>query len=561
MLERLHISNLALIEDMALEFTDGINVLSGETGAGKSFILKALGFLLGERLTPDIVRPGAGRALVDAIFHTGDKELILRRELFAASGRSRFYVNDAASSQEAIRSLRQELISHTSQHAQQQLLQPGFQASLLEKRITNRALLQKRDQLLCELRELSNQIKSIRTKQAGLAEKRELLEMQASEIEKVSPADGEEEELERLRATAKNDISARQNYKQAMEILHGDEGPGLIQMLQDFERIVSRICGTEAESEIASIASFRQELSRIGGMIRKPQRAAENIDMNAIEERLFAFAQLKRKLKRSMPEILALKEEIKENLSFLDICALDLNRLEREETKLKENLTRVIDEIRPLRHASGELLARSLEQELAKLGFSEHVKVMPEYEAQEIWPGICEEKGRLNWAPNPGQRPQPLDKIASGGELSRFMLALGALSVQSNDTTFIFDEVDAGVGGLTLNKLADKMESLAESNQIILITHWPQLAARASKHFLISKEVREGQTYTQCVPLDMEKRKEELARMAGGGKEGADMAENLLKSRELQKSEQPDIQIENTNRPEDESKLKQRFNS
>lgn len=532
MLERLHISNLALIEDMSLEFSNGINVLSGETGAGKSFILKAIGFLLGDKLSSDIVRPGAARAEVDAIFRLGDEDLILRRELTAATGRSRFYINDSASSQETLRALRPRLLSHTSQHAQQQLLQPAWQAAFLEKDIDAPELLAKRNALLGRLRDLAAQIKALQEKQSGLSEKRELLEMQKAEIDKVSPKPGEEEKLERLRASAKNDVSAKQNYRSAMELLHGGEGPGLLDMLQDFERLLAQLGGEEADGDVAAIASFRQQLNHIANMIKKPQSVAEKVDMNAIEERLFAFAQLKRKLKRTLPEILALKEEIQENLSFLDICALDLARLGREEAKAVEELKDAVGQIRPLRHAAGKKLAEALENELRHLGFSEHVKVIPDYQEQEIWPGVSEERGRINWAPNPGQLPQPLDRIASGGELSRFMLALSSLDTRSEEVTFIFDEVDAGVGGLTLNKLADKLQQLSERNQIILITHWPQLAARANRHFLITKEVRDGNTYTLCAPLGEQAREEELARMAGGGSKGDAMAKNLLLSKD-----------------------------
>lgn len=533
MLEYLHISNLALIEDMALEFDKGINVLTGETGAGKSFILKALGFLLGDKLTQDMVRPGAERALVEASFliadADGEKELALRRELMASSGRSRFFVNDKLSSQEMLRNLRASLLSHTSQHAQQDLLQPQYQAALLEKELDAPELLGKRGEILEKLKNIAAEIKKLEARQATLADKRELLEMQKAEIDKVNPSRGEEEKLEAQRTAARSNVAARQNYSKAMEILQGGEEGGLLQLLQAFERIV-RAMGAQEPSlmaEAENIVSFRQQMQHLGNTLPRPQAAAR-VDMNAIEERLFAFAQLKRKLKRSMPEILALKEEIQTNLSFLDICALDLARLAKERDRLASELREIVAAIKPLRHAAAEQMARRMESELRDLGFSEHVSVIPQFVEQEIWPGVFDERGRISWAPNPGQKPQPLDKIASGGELSRFLLAMNAIDARDANITFIFDEVDAGVGGLTLNKLADKLEKLGERHQIILITHWPRLAARAGRHFNIVKEVRGGQTFTQCAPLDAAGRKAELARMAGGGKEGDALAANLL---------------------------------
>lgn len=528
MLEHLHIQNLALIEDMTLEFGSGINALTGETGAGKSFILKSLAFLLGDRLGSDIVRPGADRAKVEAIFTLAGEELVLRRELIAATGRSRFYINNALSSHEALRDLRQRLISHTSQHAQQSLLQPTFQAALLERDMNATELLAERERLLARLRSVAQEISELEARQGALSEKRELLEMQKAEIDKVAPKEGEEEKLESIRSEARANVSAKQNYNHAMALLHGEDGPGLLQSLKDLEQLVARIDSETAVEDVKTIAAFRQELTRLAGSLRRPQTHSVKMDMDAIEERLFALAQLKRKLKRSLPEILALKDEIKENLSFLDVCALDLSRLGKEQKRLADELADVVEKIRPLRHEAATNFAVRLETELKELGFSEHVRVIPEFGEFELWPGVMDERGHISWAPNPGQNPQPLDKIASGGELSRFLLALNTLDNGDPDLTFIFDEVDAGVGGLTLNKLADKLEALGKERQIILITHWPQLAARAGRHFHISKEVQDENTYTLCEPLDPEQRKVELARMAGGGREGKAMAENLM---------------------------------
>lgn len=528
MLEHLHIRNLALIEDMTLEFGDGINALTGETGAGKSFILKALGFVLGDKLASDSVRPGADRAQVEAIFRLDGEELVLKRELLAAAGRSRFYVNDATSSQETLRELRQKLLSHTSQHAQQQLLQPAFQAALLEKDLRAPELAKRRDDLLARLRENAAKIAELTKKQENLAEKRELLEMWKAEIDKVAPKAGEEEKLEEMRGAARANVSLKQNYNRAMSILHGDDGPGLLQMLQDFERLVAQIGGDAASDDIKTVADCRQKISRVAATLRKPENIRVKVDMDAIEERLFAFAQLKRKLKRSLPEILALNDEIRDNLSFLDVCALDLTRLNREQARLAGELAGVMEKLKPLKREAAKKFGAELEAELRDLGFSEHARVIPDFSPVEIWPGVNDERGRIAWAPNPGQRPQPLDKIASGGELSRFLLALNTLDAGENNLTFIFDEVDAGVGGLTLNKLADKLENLSRKHQIILITHWPQLAARAQNHFQISKVVKDRNTYTLCAPLDAQARKAELARMAGGGREGEAMAEKLL---------------------------------
>ena len=529
MLEYLRIRNLALIEDMELEFEPGMNVLTGETGAGKSFILKALGFLLGDRLSADMVRAGAERAQVEALFTLDGEDMVLRREILAETSRSRLYINDELRSQETLRDLRPRLVAHTSQHAQQKLLQPAFQARLLESGLGKPELLREREALLSRLNETAAQRKALLERQAGLAEKRELLEMQQQEIDKVSPEEGEEERLEETRAQARSLEHVRENYEEALALLHGDDAEGLLDMLSHFEKVLIRMVKDDdsLRSDAEAVSALRQQLSHLGGRLRRPPQMEELPDMDKLEERLFALAQLKRKLHRSLPEILYLRDEIAENLSFLDVCALDLARLGREEEALAQQLAAIVEQILPLRRSAATGMAKALEEELRQLAFSEQVRVIPHFEQHEIWPNILDERGRILWAPNPGQAPQPLDKIASGGELSRFLLALASVRQDEENAIFIFDEVDAGVGGLTLNKLAEKLYALASTRQMLLITHWPQLAAKARKHFQISKTVRDNATFTLCLPLNKAARHEELARMAGGGAQGEAVARSL----------------------------------
>ena len=536
MLEYLRIRNLALIEDMELEFSPGMNVLTGETGAGKSFVLKALGFLLGDRLSADMVRAGAERAQVEALFSQKDADLVLRRELVAESGRSRLYINDELRSQDSLRDLRNRLVAHTSQHAQQKLLQAGFQARLLESGLHQQEPLQQRDALLVRLQENATQQAALTERQAGLAERRELLEMQQQEIDKVSPEQGEEERLEELRTLARSVEQQQENYEQALSLLHGDDQEGLVDMLGRFEKLMHRMCREDEslQADADAVAALRQQLAHLSGKLRRPPAlpGLEDVpDMDHVEERLFALAQLKRKLHRTLPEILSLREEITENLSFLDVCALDITRLNKEAEAMVKELAAIVARIVPARREAAEAMAKRLENELRQLGFSEQVRVIPDFVPQEIWPGVADERGRILWAPNPGQPPQPLDKIASGGELSRFLLALASVQQDEESATFIFDEVDAGVGGLTLNKLAEKLYALAEKRQMLLITHWPQLAARARRHFQIVKLIRQDETFTLCSPLDKDARHAELARMAGGGPQGEALARSLEEQR------------------------------
>lgn len=529
MLEYLRIRNLALIEDAELDFAPGMNVLTGETGAGKSFILKALGFLLGDRLGADMVRQGAEKAQVEAQFQMDGREIVIRRSLLAESGRSRLYVDDALRSQECVRSLREQLLAHASQHGQQQLLQPAFQARLMESTLKDPDLLRRRDELLEQLRSVEARRKELRAREAHLLERRDILEMQQQEIDRVAPEAGEEERLEEQRAIVRAAEQTREQYELALGLLHGEEEPGLLDMLGRLERCLHQMARTDdsVSEDADAVTALRQQLSHLSGRLRRPPLPEDMPDVEQMEERLYALAQLKRKLHRSLDEILELREEIRENISFLDACALDITLLDKEEKQLAAQLQEVLSALLPQRREAAADFARQLEEELRQLGFSEQVRVIPDFMPQEVWPGLMDEKVRILWVPNPGQAPQPLDRIASGGELSRFLLALMSVRPKAESATYIFDEVDAGVGGLTLNKLAEKLENLAKQRQMLVITHWPQLAARAQKHFQISKSIRDNATFTTCVPLDARQRHAELVRMAGGGQQGEALAASL----------------------------------
>lgn len=538
MLEYLRIRDLALIEDMELEFSSGLNVLSGETGAGKSFILKALGFLTGDRLTTDLVRPGKEKAVAEAFFALPDGgERILRRELVAETGRSRIFSGEKLISQDVVRDLRPSLIVHTSQHGQQQLLQPAFQASVLDDFMNRPDLLARREEILAKLRTIAEKRGELNAKAAALADKREVLEFQQQEIEKVNPLPGEEETLETKRAEAKNAETVNESVEEALSLLSGDgEGRGLLDGLSQLEKALKNLARADGsfEPDLSSLAELYTGLADLDGRLRRMGTRVSTVrDTERIEARLFALAQLKRKLRRSVDEILALRDEIAENISFLDSCELDKKQLDREENAVCDELAALLGELNPTRMDAAKKFAASLEGELRQLGFSEHVAVEFAFTAAPLHPkrdDCLEQRARILWKPNPGQPAQPLDKIASGGELSRFLLAVVSLMSErsADQPTLIFDEVDSGVGGLTLGKVAERLATLAEKRQLLLITHWPQLAAKAKRHFQVRKEVRASDTFTLCERLDDAGRYAELVRMAGGGDMGEALAKELL---------------------------------
>lgn len=527
MIELLRIRNLALIEDMELEFHPGLNVLTGESGAGKSFILRALDFIMGDKIQASMVRPGNEKAMVEAMFMVDGQEFILRRELAAETGRSRFFLDDSLSSQDKVQSLRDKLLIHTSQHGQQKLLKPGFHGQILDSFLHDKTLLERRNPLLGELQKLSIEKRSLADKLASLSDKREYLEFQRHQIEKVNPKKGEEEELSVKRELIRAGAQTAKTVQQAMDILHNPE-TALLNNLYDFKKLIISLAENNPDylahsQELENVQALFEDIDRT---LRTTNTKAETMELESVEARLWELAQLRRKLNRSLDEILTLEQEIDDTISFLDQGDLSLKQLKKKENALVDELKGIIYKLDSLRKESAQELRVRLENELKFLGFSEHIRIDFNFNPEEIYPGIFENKLRLLWIPNPGHPAQPLDKIASGGELSRFLLALVGLKSEQNLPTLLFDEVDAGIGGTILNQVGQRIKDLAQDRQVILITHWAQLACLAQRHFQVQKNVVDGETYTLCQPLDSQQSKQELARMVGGEK-GLELAAGL----------------------------------
>lgn len=534
MLDFLRIRNLALIHDLELELAPGLNVITGETGAGKSFILKALAFLFGDKLGPELVRAGEDKAVVEAIFRQDDlpgaPDLLLRRELSAGSGRSRLFVGETLSSIESVQALRPKLLLHVGQHGQQKLLSPAYQAQLVDALLDDPAVLTRRDEALALARELAHQRRQLADKVRELADKRELLEFQRQEIAKVAPTPGEEAGLLARREVLRGLEGARKARQDALGLLGGDEGlaSSASRLVRHLEALSRALPSPEGEpdplaEDLELVKNFALSAAELENRLRRLSVDAAasasgplgDMDVEAVESRLYALAQLRRRLKRDLDEIVHLGQEIEANISFLDAAGLDDRRLAREEAAAMDSLRQSLTALALARQAAAARFCNSMAEELRALGFSEHLRLAVEFEPRQILPGLDEPMARILWQPNPGQPPQPLDRIASGGELSRFLLAVSRLMTRQERPTLIFDEIDAGIGGHTLVRVAQRLEELAAAQQLLVITHWPVLAARAQRHFLVSKEVEGGQTFTRCQQLDPAQSRRELARMAG----------------------------------------------
>ncbi len=529
MLEYLRIQNLALIDDLELEFAPGLNVLTGESGAGKSFILRALEFILGDKLGSSMIRSGQDKALVEAVFFLPEGETILRRELSAETGRSRVYLNDRLSSQDKVRQLRPRLIIHTSQHAQQRLLRPSYHQQLLDSHISE-DLRKQREDFLAKLKELNKREAELRAKTQELDSKREFLEYQQKEIRKVGPQAGEMEELENRKQELKDQAQAQTAVQRCLEILYGEQG-ALVDRVHELQREVRSLSSLDAEYAPfgEQLEDVRQILMDFGSSLKKAPLVQESEqELEKIESRLWQLSQLQRRMNRSLDQLLALDEEIEANLSFLDTCHLELGQIRKEQEEVHTRLATIIEDVNTARKEESITLCSRLQNELQQLGFASDVHVEFDFSGVEIAPGIKELQGRLLWIPNPGQPPQPLDQIASGGELSRFLLALVGLTAGNEFPTLLFDEVDAGIGGMILGQVGQRIKELARHHQVILISHWPQLASLAESHFKVYKEVQADQTFTYCTRLRGEEIEQEISRMAGGGDQGRTMARQFL---------------------------------
>ncbi|MFP4236345.1 MAG: AAA family ATPase, partial [Desulfonatronovibrio sp.] len=319
MLEILRIKNLALIEDMELEFHPGLNVLTGESGAGKSFILRALDFILGDRIQTSMIRPGADKALVEALFVLDGRELILKREIATATGRSRFFLNDSLSSQDKVQDLRDKLLIHTSQHGQQKLLRPGFHGLILDSFLPDQTPVAGRNQILGQLQSVLKEKEDLEARLSGLSDKREYLEFQRSQIEKVNPKKGEEEELAVKRELIRNRAELARSVQKAMDILHSPE-TSLLDNFFELKKTMTSLAENDPGfvSQVQELENAQAVLEDIDRTLRSTSTRADTMELESVESRLWELAQLRRKLNRSLEEILCLEQEIDENISFLD---------------------------------------------------------------------------------------------------------------------------------------------------------------------------------------------------------------------------------------------------
>ena len=544
MLVELHVTNFALIDRLDLTFGAGLNILTGETGAGKSIIIDALGLALGGRAGADLVRTGAAKATVEAVFDLthapeevrrrlaeagldGDDEedtLLVTRELARAGGKSQCRINGRLMPVAVLKEIAEGLVDVHGQHEHQSLLAADRHVDILDNWGGKDALAlrQQVGELFVEANALKREREQLRTDARERARMLDLYRFQSEELAAADLQPGEEEELAADRSRLANSEKLSAAAADAYATLSGAErGAGALDALNAALAAVEHVAALdEALSPLAetlqSAVSFAEDAARD---LRVYQESVEfNPErLEEIETRLDLIRTLKRKYGETLEEVIAYGAELAGKLDALENSEAREEALTVAITKAEDKLNAAAARLTRARRKASENFAAGIARELADLGMA-----ATQFEVSiEAQPVTSKGADRVEFllSPNPGEPLRPLAKIASGGEMSRIMLAMKSVLARTGAIpTMIFDEIDVGVGGRTAQTIGDKLEALAREAQIMCITHLPQIASRAGTHFFIEKQVHEGRTTVSVAPLDSEGRIEEIARMLGGSR-------------------------------------------
>lgn len=544
MLSILHIENIAVIECADISFDAGFNVLTGETGAGKSIVIDAICAILGERAYRDMIRTGTEKALVRGVFtdvpkldwfeENGveyDSEIVIHREIFL-DGKNICRVNGTLVSVSILHKLGIQLINIHGQHDSAALFDENNHLLLLDAYSENEDLRNTYMKSYEQVSALRREIQRMSMDESEKARRMETLRYQIEEISKAELEVGEDEQLENRRKILQNAEKLSDGMHAAVSCLYGDEDTdGAASLLAEAERELSRLSRyTDA---------FATLHEKVADLMYQVQDAAEELrdarddlnysadELERIESRMDVIHRLRRKYGASCQEILAYMENAKQELDEIEFADDTIERLKRKLSAAEVEAQQNALNLSQNRKNGAKRLAEQILLELSQLDMP-RVQFSCEFTETELTPNGVDSVA-FYMSANAGEALKPLNKVASGGELARIMLAMkNVLAEQDHVATLIFDEVDTGVSGRAAQKVAEKLKSVATNKQVLCVTHLPQLAALASTHLLIDKQERNGRTYTTVTPLDFEGRKKELARIIGG----ASITETTLKSAE-----------------------------
>ena len=544
MLSLLHIENIAVIQCADISFDKGFNVLTGETGAGKSIVIDAISAIMGERAYRDMIRTGSTKASVRGVFtqvpelpwfqENGveyDPETVIQREVYL-DGKNVCRVNGSLVSVSILRKLGVQLINIHGQHDSASLFDENNHLILLDAFSGNEPLRREYGEKYETYTQLQRQIASLTMDEGEKLRKMEMLRYQIQEIEKAKLTPGEDETLEQRRKLLQNSEKISDNLHDAVNAVYGGEDTdGAASLLGEAERSLSRLSRfsedfTELHQRVADLMYQVQDVAEELRIARDDLSYSAD-ELEEIESRLDVIHRLRKKYGATCQDILDYKEKASQELDEIVFSDDHLERLKAQCEKAKEAAWEAAKRLRQSREAGAQVLSRQILSELAQLDMPK-VQFQCQFSQTDLTASGADLVA-FYMSANAGEALKPLSKVASGGELARIMLAMkNVLAQQDQVATLIFDEVDTGVSGRAAQKVAEKLRSVSQNKQVLCVTHLPQLAALATTHFLIAKEERDGRTYTSVTPLDKEGRKRELARIIGG----TNITETTLKSAE-----------------------------
>ncbi|HET6489249.1 MAG TPA: DNA repair protein RecN [Syntrophales bacterium] len=541
MLKELGITNFAIIDRLNLALHDGLNVISGETGAGKSILIGAIGLLLGERASSDLIRSDEDAAVVEAVFDIGafknlkarlqemgfrpGRELVVKR-VVSRSGKNRVYVDGNLATVTMLGEISEALVNICSQHEHQVLLNPDSHIDILDEFGNLGKQRSAYTALYDEFQRLKAKRDDLAAKNRNRADREEFLRFQVGEIEKADLKPGEDASLQEEKKILLNAAKLTELVTESYEILYGQEEPVLGQLnrvtghIRDIRRIDPNF--NVSDEEMKSLSIQLEDAARglrdyLGKIPSNPARLEE------IDDRLETIGRLKKKYGASIESVLKTGETLKAELEGLSSVAGDIKLLEEELGKKKADLLERADKLSSERRRVASAMEKAIEGEIHDLMMEKarFTVVFIEPALDDDGSALLHSKGvdqlEFYLSTNVGEQLKPLNRIASGGELSRIVLAMKKVLARAGSVgTVIFDEVDSGIGGATAEIVGRKLRDISRSHQVICITHLPQIASFGSTHYQVIKRVSDGRTRTEVKTLTEDERLEEITRMLGG---------------------------------------------
>ena len=536
MLRELKIENLAIIDELDIEFEKGFIVLTGETGAGKSIILSGINLLIGEKASVDMIRDGEENLVAQGVFDVDEEqkkkleamgididgdEIIIRRS-YSRSGKARAFVNNVRITLADLKEIASTLVDIVGQHSHQMLLNKNNHIKLLDSFLNKdeKDLKENLANFLSQYREINTKIEDIEREKRETLEKKEFYEYQLEEIEKLKLKDGEDEILEAEYKRVFNAEKIREKVYESLEYLKDDDS-ALSLVTNSIRNIEYLGKYDERYIELAKrMENAYYELEDCANEIEDISKGIDvtESDLNKIAGRMNTLKRIKEKYKRTLPELIAYKEDLKEKLSDIDSGDFKTRELKQELTKIKSEYDKLAEKLSNSRKEIAVKIENELLNELKFLNM-EDAKLKVQINNIERMTNDGYDEVEFFISTNVGQDLKPLSKIASGGEVSRVMLALKVIfSKVDNIPILIFDEIDTGIGGETVRKIALKLKEIGDNTQIISITHSPVIASKASQQFYIEKYVENSKTISRVKKLSPNERIKEIGRMLVGEK-------------------------------------------